>query len=108
MRSVPGEEPLSHPIICKYLVKLYHTELQGRDVQLFSQFWGRVVNQLRQMVRGGTQPQLDDGTLQNELRDAAMAQINHLWLHERQRRLWLGEAAAPGHDGAYCAMTLVI
>ena len=53
MRSVPGEEPLSHPIIYKYLVKLYHTELQGRDVQLFSQFWGRVVDQLRQMVRVG-------------------------------------------------------
>ena len=82
MRSVPGEEPLTHPIIYKYRVKLYHTELQGRDVQLFSQFWGRVVDQLRQMVRGGTLPHLDDGTLQDELRDAAMAQINHLWLHE--------------------------
>ena len=87
MRSVPGEEPLSHPIIYKYLVKLYRTELQGRDVQLFSQFWGHVVDQLRQTFHrwcaAGPSRSLDDGTecLQNELCDAAMAQINHLWLH---------------------------
>lgn len=59
--------------------------MQGRDAPLFHQFWSHVVEQLRGEVRRGVQPQLDEGTLQAELRDAAMAQVNHLWLHAIQQ-----------------------
>lgn len=99
LRCVPGEPPLSWPATYKYLCKVYHTEMQGRDAPLFHQFWSHVVEQLRGEVRRGVQPLLDEGTLQAELRDAAMAQVNHLWLHAIQQ-----QPAAAASKGRRCML----
>ena len=82
LRHVPGEPALSWEVIYAYVVRLYHTDLEGQDVPpVFDQFWGPMVARLTELLDQGVKPHLHD-EMQEQLRCAARGRLNHSWIHE--------------------------
>jgi hypothetical protein len=79
---VPGEPAFRWEVIYAYVVRLYHTDMEGHDLPpVFDQFWGPMVARLAELLDHGVEPYLHD-EMHEQLRCAAPGRLNHSWIHE--------------------------
>jgi hypothetical protein len=82
LRHVPGEPALSWDVVYAYIVRLYHTDLEGQDVpSVFDQILGPMVDRMGELLDQGMRPHLHD-EFQEQLRGAARGRLNHSWIQE--------------------------